>query len=162
MYNCVSIWAPNQVEWLHPIRSELHVEILKRPKHAVHNEWSGTLMMTRIKNYSIQHPQLLCSLYLVSILLLGIELPCTKSILYKWSYIIHTLYVYVMVGDLCIGQHSGHSCPCTNAEGLFITDTNKHLSPLFTFSFLIFILKFSLILHPPNTHTHTHTHTSVV
>ena len=89
MYNCVSIWAPNQVMWPHPIRSELHVESLKRPKHAVHDEWLGTLLMTRIKNYSTQHPQLLCSLYLVNILLLGIEFPCTKSILI-YMVIYHT------------------------------------------------------------------------
>ena len=49
MYNCVSIWAPNQVEWPHSIRSQLDVESLKRPKHAVHNECLGTLLMTRIK-----------------------------------------------------------------------------------------------------------------
>ena len=44
MYNCVSIWAPNQVEWPRPIRSELHVESLKRPKHAVHDEWLGSFL----------------------------------------------------------------------------------------------------------------------
>ena len=86
----VSIWTPNQ-EWPHPIRGELHVESLNRPKHAVHNEWLGTFLMTRIKNYSIQHPQLLCNLYLVSILLLDIEFLCTKNILYTWSYTIQTL-----------------------------------------------------------------------
>ena len=47
---CVSIWAPNQVEWPRPIRSELHVESLKRPKHAVHDEWLGILLMTRINS----------------------------------------------------------------------------------------------------------------
>ena len=67
---CVSIWSPNQVEWPHSIRSELHVENLKRPKHAVHDDWLGTLLMTRIKTYNIPHPQLLCSLDLVNILLL--------------------------------------------------------------------------------------------
>ena len=87
----VSIWAPHQVEWPRPIRSELHVESLKRPKHAVHNEWLGAFLMTRIKNYSIQHPQLLCSLDLVNILLLGVEFLCTKSILYAWSYTIQTV-----------------------------------------------------------------------
>ena len=63
---CVNIWAANQVEWPRPIRSELHVESLKRPKHAVHDEWLGILLMTRIKT---------------NILLLGIEFYCTKSIL---------------------------------------------------------------------------------
>ena len=28
LYNCVSIWAPNQVKWPRPIRSELHVKNL--------------------------------------------------------------------------------------------------------------------------------------
>ena len=41
MYNCASIWAPNQVEWPRPIRSELYVENLKRPKHTVHDEMVG-------------------------------------------------------------------------------------------------------------------------
>ena len=90
---CVSIWTPNQVEWPRPIRNELHVESLKRPKHVVHDEWLGTVLMTRIKNYSIQHPQLMCSLYLVNILLLaiGIKFLCTKSLLYTWSYTIQSL-----------------------------------------------------------------------
>ena len=52
---CVNFWAPNQVEWPRPIRSELHVESLKRPKHAVHNEWLGTLLMTRIKRIFTVH-----------------------------------------------------------------------------------------------------------
>ena len=69
------------MEWPRPIRSELHVESLKRPKHAVHDEWLGTFLMTRIKNYSIQHPQLLCSLDLVNILLLGIyRIPLYKKL----------------------------------------------------------------------------------
>ena len=94
MYNCVSIRAANQVEWPRPIRSELHVESLKRPKRAVHDEWLGTLLMTRIKNYSIPHQQLLCSLYLVNILLLGIGFPRTKSILYTWTgHISYKLHV---------------------------------------------------------------------
>ena len=61
---CVSIWAPGRVEWPRPIRSELHVESLKRPKHAVRNERLGTLLMTRIgwiitvhkaHNYTVGH-----------------------------------------------------------------------------------------------------------
>ena len=46
---CVGVWTPGQVEWPRPVGSELHVGSLKRPKHAVHNEWLGTLLMTRIK-----------------------------------------------------------------------------------------------------------------
>ena len=49
---CVNIWAPNKVEWPRLTMSELselHVESLKKPKHAVHDEWLGTLRMTRIK-----------------------------------------------------------------------------------------------------------------
>ena len=63
-----------------------------------------------------------------------------------------------MVGDPCIGQHSGHAYPCTNAKGLFITDADKHLSPSlpFPFSHLFQIISYS---SPPNTHTHAHTHT---
>ena len=49
MYNYVSIWAPNQVKWPRPIWSELHVKILKRPKHAVHDKWLRALLMTRVK-----------------------------------------------------------------------------------------------------------------
>ena len=45
----VYILAPHQVEWPRPIRSKLHVESLKRPKHAVHDEWLGTFLMTIIK-----------------------------------------------------------------------------------------------------------------
>ena len=62
-----------------------------------------------------------------------------------------------MVGDPCIGQHSGHAYPCTNGKGLFITDADKRLSPSlpFPFSHLFQIL----ILHPPNTHTRTHART---
>ena len=94
------------MEWPFPIRSELHVESLKRPKHAVHDEWLGTLLMTRIKNYSIKkNTQLLFSLDLVNILLLGIEFLCAKGILYTWSYTVQTLLVCAMVGNLCIGQH---------------------------------------------------------
>ena len=37
-HNCVSVWPPNQVEWPHLIKSELHVESLKRLKRAVHGE----------------------------------------------------------------------------------------------------------------------------
>ena len=47
-----TVWVsglPDWVEWPRPVRSELHVESLKRPKHAVRNEWLGTLLMTRIK-----------------------------------------------------------------------------------------------------------------
>ena len=95
---CVSIWTPNQVKWPRPIRSELHVESLKRPKHAVHDEWLGTLLMTRIKNYSIQYPQLLCNLYLVKILLLGIEFLCIKK-----AYCIHGHIPY----KLCSMCHGG-------------------------------------------------------
>ena len=40
-----------------------------------------------------------------------------------------------MVGDPCIGQHSGHAYPCKNGEGLFITDPDKHLSPSLPFPF---------------------------
>ena len=105
----------------------------------------------------------MCSLYLVNSLLSGIEFPCTKSILYTWSYTIQTLYVYAMVDDPCIGQQSGHAYPCTNAEGLFITDAEKRLSPslpLLSYTYS----KFFLILHPARTHArtctcvHTHTH----
>ena len=78
---CVNIWTPNQVEWPRPIRSELHVESLKRPKHAVHNEWLGTLLTTRIKKniYSIQHPQLSCSLYLVKNVVARCRIPSYKK-----------------------------------------------------------------------------------
>ena len=96
MYNCGSVWTPNQVEWPRPIRSELHVESLKRPKHAVHDEWLGTLLMTRIKIivFNTHNFCVVCIiLYLAGILLLGIGFPCTKSILYAWSYTIQTLYV---------------------------------------------------------------------
>ena len=50
-----------------------------------------------------------------------------------------------MVGDPCIGQHSGHAYPCTNAEGLFITDADKRLSPSlpFPFSHLFQIISYS-------------------
>ena len=44
----MSVWAPDRVEWPRPVRSELHVESLGRPKHAVRSEWLGTLLMTRI------------------------------------------------------------------------------------------------------------------
>ena len=50
-----------------------------------------------------------------------------------------------------------HAYPCTNAEGLFITDADKRLSPslYFPFSHL-----FQILSDPsPPTHTHTHTHT---
>ena len=40
-----------------------------------------------------------------------------------------------MVGDPYIGQHSGHAYPCTNGEGLFITDADKRLSPSLPFPF---------------------------
>ena len=71
--------------------------------------------------------------------------------------IYHTNSVCATVGDTCIGQHSGHAYPCTNTEGLFITDPYKRLSPSLT-SFSHIYSKYSLILNPPNTHTHTHTH----
>ena len=78
MYSCVSIWAPNQVEWACPIRSELHVEILKRPKHAIHGEWLGTLLMTRTKIASNSHK---CRYNMYSADILVIEFPCMRSIL---------------------------------------------------------------------------------
>ena len=37
-----------QVEWPRLFWSVLHVRSLKRPKHAVHNERSGTPLMTRV------------------------------------------------------------------------------------------------------------------
>ena len=40
-----------------------------------------------------------------------------------------------MVGDSCIGQHSGYAYPCTNGKGLFITDADKCLSPSLPFPF---------------------------
>ena len=66
-----------------------------------------------------------------------------------------------MVGDPCIGQHSGHTYPCTNAEGFVHTDTDKRLSPSFTFSFLTFIPKFTLTLHLSNTHSVLYVHVVV-
>ena len=122
----MSIWPPNQVESPRPIRSELHVECLKRLKHAVHNEWFGTFLMTIIKNYSILHPQHLCNLYLVNILLLVVLSPCTKRI---------GAYVCAMVGDPCISQYSGHAYPCTIVEGMFFTEVDKRLSPSLPFPF---------------------------
>ena len=56
----VSVWAPDQVEWPRPIRSELHVESLKRPKHAVHDEWLGTLLMARIKTIRVFNTHNFC------------------------------------------------------------------------------------------------------
>ena len=81
------------MEWPRLIRSELHVESLKRPKHAVHEEWLGTLLMTRTK-YSAQHPQLYCEIgHSASILDIG--LPCTIGTLYTWSYTVQTLCIYM-------------------------------------------------------------------
>ena len=48
---CVNVWAPGRVEWPRPVGSELHVESLERPKHAVRDEWLGTLLVTRVKTY---------------------------------------------------------------------------------------------------------------
>ena len=68
-----------------------------------------------------------------------------------------------MMGDPCIGQHSGHAYPCTNDEGLFITDADKRLSTSlpFPFSHLFQILSDPSTpqTHTHTTHTHTHTHT---
>ena len=63
---CVSIWTPNQVEWPRPIRSELHVESLKRPKHAVHDEWLETLLMTRIKKTIVLNTHNFCAVCIFS------------------------------------------------------------------------------------------------
>ena len=90
MYNCVSIWALNQVEWPRPIRSELHVESLKRLKHAVHDEWLGTLLMSRIKIVLNCHNRgITVNMYSADILDIGF--PCMRSILYTWSCAIQTL-----------------------------------------------------------------------
>ena len=58
------------MEWPYPIRSEQHVESLKSPKHAVHDEWLGALLMTQIKsvvystniqgNHDIKRPKAPC------------------------------------------------------------------------------------------------------
>ena len=64
-----------------------------------------------------------------------------------------------MMGDPCIGQHSGHAYPCTNDEGLFITDADKCLSTSLPFPFSHLFQILSNPSPPPNTHTHTHTHT---
>ena len=111
------------------------------------NGW-GTVKMTRIKiAYIIQHLQLPCSLYLGGILLLGIGFLCTKSILYHGPIPCKFCrYIYAMMGDPSLGQHSGHAYTCTNAEGLFITDADKHLSHSLTFPFSHFP-QISLILH---------------
>ena len=60
-------------------------------------------------------------------------------------------YTYAIVGEPCIGQHSCHAYPCTNAERLFITDVNKPLTS-FTFPLSQLLQNILLILHLPNTH----------
>ena len=56
-----------------------------------------------------------------------------------------------MMGDPGIGQHIGHAYPCTNDEGLFITDTDERLSTSlpFPFSHLFQIISDP---SPPQTH----------
>ena len=57
--------------------------------------------------------------------ILDIEFPCMRSILYTWSCAVQTLVgIYAVIDDPYIGQCSGHAYPCTNAEGLFITDAD--------------------------------------
>ena len=116
-----------------------------------------------LEYYSTQHPQLLCSLYLVNILLLGIGFPYIKSILYTWSYTYHTnsvgIIVCAMVGDPCIGQHSGHAYLVQMVRGCSLLMPTNASHTLFTFSSLTFIPEFSLIYHPP---PHTHTLTSTL
>ena len=63
-----------------------------------------------------------------------------------------------MMGDPCIGQHSGHAYPCTNDEGLFITDADKRLSISLPFPFSHLFQILSDPSPPKHTHTHTHTH----
>ena len=60
-----------------------------------------------------------------------------------------------MMGDPCISQHSGHTYPCTNGEGLFITDADKRLSTSLPFPFSHLFQ----ILSDPSPPKHTHTHT---
>ena len=61
-----------------------------------------------------------------------------------------------MMGDPCIGQHSGHAYPCTNDEGLFITDADKRLSTSLPFPFSHL---FQILSDPsPPKHTHTDAH----
>ena len=128
MYNCVSIWTPNQVEWPSSIRSELHVERLKKPKHAVHDGWLGTFLMIRIKIVFNSHKKWY-NMYSTDILV--IEFPYGKHTIYM--IMCHTNHVpyellsaYAMTDDPCIDQYSGHAYPCThsctNAQGLFTTD----------------------------------------
>ena len=64
-------------------------------------------------------------------------------------YCTNSLYVYAMVGDPNLSQHGGQAYPCTNAEGLFITDADKCLSHSLPFKFLSPLPIFSLIFHPP-------------
>ena len=66
-----------------------------------------------------------------------------------------------MMGDPCISQHSGHAYPCTNGEGLFITDADKRLSTSLPFPFSHLFQILSDASPPKHTHTHTHTHTHI-
>ena len=64
-----------------------------------------------------------------------------------------------MMGDPCIGQHSGHAYPCTNDEGLFITDADKRLSTSLPFPFSHLFQILSDPSPPKHTHTHFYTYT---
>ena len=76
------------MEWPHPIRSELLVESLKRPKPAAHNEWLGTILMTRIK----------MTLLPVAKVLLG--LLCKINKLHNWHFKYNYNYLPPCMGDL--------------------------------------------------------------
>ena len=73
-------------------------------------------------------------------------------------------YIYAMVGNSCIGQHSGYAYPCTMPRGcslLMPTNTSHPLCLLFSH----IICNSTRPFTPQHTHararahTHTHTHT---
>ena len=75
-------------------------------------------------------------------------------------YCTNSSYIYAMVGDPSLSQHGGHAYPCTNAEGLFITDADKRLSDSLPFNSLSLLPIFSLIFHPQK-YTHILTDTCI-